>query len=42
VVVTTGAHRVEGVVEGYTDRGAIIVRDQEGVVLTLVAGEITG
>ena len=42
VVVTTGAHRVEGVVEGYTDRGAIVVRDREGVVLTLVAGEITG
>jgi BirA family biotin operon repressor/biotin-[acetyl-CoA-carboxylase] ligase len=42
VVVTSGAHRVEGVVEGYTDRGAITVRDREGVVLTLAAGEIIG
>jgi len=42
VVVTSGAQRVEGIVEGYTDRGAITVRDREGVVLTLVAGEITG
>lgn len=41
VTVTSGDHRVEGAVEGYTDRGAIIVRDAEGVVLTLVAGEIT-
>jgi BirA family biotin operon repressor/biotin-[acetyl-CoA-carboxylase] ligase len=41
VVVTSGAHRVEGIVQGYTDRGAIIVRDSEGAVLTLVAGEIT-
>lgn len=42
ITVTSGAHKVTGTVEGYTDRGAIIVRDAEGVVLTLVAGEITG
>jgi BirA family biotin operon repressor/biotin-[acetyl-CoA-carboxylase] ligase len=42
VVVTSGAHRVEGFVEGYTDSGAISVRDAEGVVLTLAAGEIVG
>ena len=41
VTVTSGAHKVEGTVEGYTDRGAIIVRDKDDVVLTLIAGEIT-
>ncbi len=40
VVVTSGGHRVEGTVEGYTESGAISVRDAEGIVLTLVAGEI--
>lgn len=40
VVVTSGAHRVEGTVEGYTETGAITVRDADGIVLTLVAGEI--
>lgn len=40
VVVASGAHRVEGTVEGYTESGAISVRDAEGIVLTLVAGEI--
>jgi len=42
VVVTSGAHRVEGTVEGFTDRGAISVRDASGTVLTLAAGEIVG
>ena len=42
VVVASGAHRVEGVIEGYTDRGAITVRDADGIVLTLSAGEIVG
>jgi len=42
VVVATGAHRVEGTIEGYTDRGAITVRDADGIVLTLGAGEIIG
>ncbi|HEU4724450.1 MAG TPA: biotin--[acetyl-CoA-carboxylase] ligase [Candidatus Eisenbacteria bacterium] len=40
VVVASGTHRVEGTVEGYTETGAIIVRDADGIVLTLVAGEI--
>lgn len=40
VVVASGSHRVEGTVEGYTESGAISVRDAEGIVLTLVAGEI--
>jgi hypothetical protein len=33
---------VEGTVEGYTDRGAISVRDADGIVLTMAAGEIVG
>lgn len=40
VVVASGAHRVEGTVEGYTESGAISVLDAEGIVFTLVAGEI--
>jgi BirA family biotin operon repressor/biotin-[acetyl-CoA-carboxylase] ligase len=40
VVVTSGAHRVEGTVEGYAENGAIMVRDTGGLVLTLAAGEI--
>ena len=31
-----------GDVEGFTDRGAITVRDASGTVLTLAAGEIVG
>ncbi len=40
VVVTSGAHRVEGTVEGYAENGAIRVRDADGLVVTLAAGEI--